>query len=74
MHQQIAEQLARVPGVTSVGLTSSLTMDGNNSNDPIFVEGITPEGGAMPPLRRYKWIGPGYVETMGNRVVAGPRC
>ena len=21
----------------------------------------------MPPLRRYKWIGPGYVETMGNR-------
>ena len=70
LHQQIAEQLARVPGVTSIGLTSSLTMDGNNSNDPIFVEGITPEGG-IPPLRRYKWIGPGYVETMGNRVVAG---
>jgi predicted permease len=70
MHQQIAEQLARVPGVSSVGLTSSLTMDGNNSNDPIFVEGITPEGG-IPPLRRYKWIGPGFVETMGNRVVAG---
>ena len=70
IHQQIAEQLARVPGVASIGLTSSLTMDGNNSNDPIFVEGITPEGG-IPPLRRYKWIGPGYVETMGNRVVAG---
>jgi predicted permease len=70
-HQQIAEQLARVPGVTSVGLSSALTMDGNNSNDPVFVEGITPEGGNIPPLRRYKWVGPGYVETMGNRIVAG---
>jgi predicted permease len=70
-HQQIAEQLARVPGVTSVGLSSGLTMDGYNSNDPVFVEGITPEGGGIPPLRRYKWIGPGYVETMGNRVLAG---
>ncbi|MBK5298695.1 MAG: ABC transporter permease [Vicinamibacteria bacterium] len=70
-HQQIAEQLARVPGVTSVGLSSALTMDGYDSNDPIFVEGITPEGGAIPPLRRFKWIAPGYVETMGNRVIAG---
>jgi predicted permease len=25
----------------------------------------------MPPVRRYKWIGEGYVETMGNRLVAG---
>jgi len=70
-HQQIAEQLARVPGVTSVGLSSALTMDGYDSNDPIFVEGITPEDGPIPPLRRFKWIGPGYVETMGNRLIAG---
>jgi predicted permease len=70
-HQQIAEQLARVPGVTSVGLSSAIAMDGYNSNDPVFVEGITPEDGPIPPLRRFKWIGPGYVETMGNRIVAG---
>ena len=71
VHQQIAAQLARVPGVRSVGLSSSLTMDGYDSNDPIFVEHITPEGGQVPPLRRFKWIGPGYFETMGNRLVAG---
>jgi predicted permease len=70
-HQQIAEALAGVPGVTSVGVSSSLTMDGYDSNDPVFVEGVTPENGPMPPIRRFKWVGPGYVETMGNRLVAG---
>jgi predicted permease len=71
IYQQIGEQLTRVPGVSSVGVSSSITMDGNDSWDPIFAEGITPEGGAMPPLRRYKWIGSGYFETMGNRLIAG---
>jgi putative ABC transport system permease protein len=70
LHQQIAERLVRVPGVRSVGLSSALTMDGNDSNDPIFVENVTPEN-SIPPIRRFKWIGPGYFETMGNRLIAG---
>jgi len=69
IYQQISDQLARVPGVSSVGVSSSITMDGNDSWDPIFVEGV--EVGAMPPIRRYKWIGSGYFETMGNRLIAG---
>jgi predicted permease len=71
MQQQIAAAIARVPGVTSVGVSSSITMDGYDSNDPVFIEGITREDGSMPPVRRYKWAGPGYVETMGNRLLAG---
>jgi putative ABC transport system permease protein len=71
LERQIADNLARVPGVSSVGITSSVTMDGNDSNDPIFIEEFPTPVGQMPPLRRYKWIGPGYVETMGNRIVAG---
>jgi predicted permease len=71
LYQRIKERLAAVPGVTSVGVTSSLTMDGYDSWDPLFVEGVSVEGGPMPPVRRYKWLGEGYVETMGNRLVAG---
>ena len=71
LYQQITEQLARVPGVTAVGVSSSLTMDGYDSWDPLFAEGVTPEGGPMPPVRRFKWIGEGYFETMGNRLIAG---
>jgi predicted permease len=60
-----------LPGVRSVGATSSITMDGNNSNDPIFVEDFPAPEGRIPTLRRYKWIGPGYFETMGNPIIAG---
>jgi putative ABC transport system permease protein len=71
VQRQIADNLARVPGVSTVGLSSAVTMDGFNSNDPIFVEEFPTPAGQMPPLRRYKWVGPGYVETMGNHMVAG---
>jgi predicted permease len=70
-HEQIAERIAQVPGVRSVGVTSSVTMDGFDSNDPIFVEDFPTPEGRIPKMRRYKWAGPGYLETMGNRLVAG---
>ncbi|HEX6973241.1 MAG TPA: ABC transporter permease, partial [Vicinamibacterales bacterium] len=70
-HDQIAQRIAQIPGVRSVGVSSSITMDGNDSNDPIFVEDAPVAPGTIPPLRRYKWIGPNYFETMGNRLIAG---
>jgi predicted permease len=46
-------------------------MDGVNSNDPIFVEDFPRPDGSIPPLRRFKWVGERYFETMGNPVIAG---
>ena len=71
MHQSISERLARVPGVSGVGLSSSITMDGEDNGNPIDVEDFPRSPGQLPPLRRFKSIAPGYVETMGNRMVAG---
>ena len=71
MHEQIAQRIAQVPGVTAVGVSTSITMDGNDSNDPMFVEDFPSPEGRIPVLRRYKWIGPGYFGAMGNRIVAG---
>jgi putative ABC transport system permease protein len=70
-HQQISERIRSLPGITSVGLTTSITMDGSNSNDPIFVEDFPGPGGRIPPLRRFKWISENYFETMGTPLVAG---
>jgi putative ABC transport system permease protein len=70
-HEQIAQRLAHVPGVTSVGLSSSITMDGEDNANPLFVEHVAIRDGELPPFRRFKSVGPGYFETMGNPVVAG---
>src|SRR5688572_14844502 len=68
-HERVVERLARVPGVTSVGLSSSITMDGENNGNSIEVEGLSE--GERAKLRRFKSFAPGYFETMGNRLVAG---
>jgi len=71
MHEQIARRIEQIPGVTAVGVSSSITMDGSNGNDPIFVEDFPGPGGRIPPLRRFKHAAGGYPEAMGNPVVAG---
>ena len=44
-HQSVAERLAQVPGVTSVGLSSSITMDGEDNGNYLMVEEFPdPEG------------------------------
>ncbi len=67
----VAEQLARVPGVTAIGLSSSVTMDGEDNTNYAAIEEFPDPPGTMAKLRRFKSVGPGYFETMGNRLVAG---
>ena len=71
LHEQIVRRIEAIPGVESVGLSSSVTLDGVRSMDPVFVEDFPGPQGQIPPLRRFKWIGERYIETMGNRVIAG---
>jgi predicted permease len=69
--QVIADRLARVPGVTAVGLSSSITMDGEDNANPLHVEDAPVTPGTLPPLRRFKSMAPGYFETIGNPLLAG---
>ena len=71
LHEQIVRRLEQIPGVASVGLASSITMDGFDSNDPVFVEDFPGPAERLPPIRRFKWIGENYFSTLGNRVIAG---
>jgi predicted permease len=70
-HEQIVRKLEQIPGVTSVGLTTSVPMDGSNSNDPIFVEDFSTPEGQIPTLRRFKWVSENYFSTIGSPVLAG---
>jgi predicted permease len=70
-YNNILEKVAAIPGVTAVGLTNSITMDGENDNDPIFAADKSYTDGQVPPLRRYKFISPGLFKAMGNPLLAG---
>lgn len=70
-HEQIVRKLESISGVESVGVTSEVTMGGNNNNDPVWVEDFPRTDTSIPPLRRHKYIADGYFKTMGNPIVAG---
>ncbi len=71
IYERIARRLAQVPGVGAVGLSSSITMDGEDNGNSIEVDGAPVPEGQPSPLWRFKSLGPGYVEAMGNHLVAG---
>ena len=69
-YEQILDNLQRVPGVTSVGASFAITMDGYDSNDAIWVEDVPVVPDQLPPIRRFKWIAGDYFETMENPLLA----
>jgi predicted permease len=71
MHQAILDKISAILGVERAALVNSITMDGNDNNDPIFSEDKPESEGKIPPLRRYKFIGPGVFKTMGSPLLAG---
>jgi predicted permease len=66
----IADKLASIPGVTSVGFADAVPMEGVESDwNSLHAEGKTYAG--EPPLRYFNYVSPGYVEALGTRLVAG---
>jgi putative ABC transport system permease protein len=71
MEEAIRNKMATLAGVSSVGIASGVPMDGEDSNDPIYADDHTYREGSIPPLRRFKWVSPGYFSTVGTRFIAG---
>jgi predicted permease len=71
LFRAILDRTRSMPGIDSIGISSSVTMDGWDSNDAIEVEDFPVPEGQIGTIRRFKWIGEGYFETMGNPILAG---
>ena len=71
MEQDILNKLGALPGVSSVSFSSAIPMDGYNSNDLVFAEDRTYGEGELPPIRRFKFVSPGFLATIGAPLVAG---
>jgi len=70
MEQEILNRIAALAGVSSVAVTNALPMVGS-SNDPVFAEDRVYPEGTIPPIRRFKYISPGYLSAVGSRLIAG---
>jgi len=71
MYQDVLNRLAAVPGVSSVSFAAAIPMDGYNSFDPVMSQDRTYAEGELPPLRRFKYVSPGFLATLGTPLVAG---
>ena len=70
-HQQILSRISALPGVEAASFAGSITMDGQTSGDVLLTEDHPVAAGKVPPIRRFKFIAPGYFHTMGREFLAG---
>jgi len=70
MQEQILHKVEAIPGVSSVGLSMSVPLDGNEWGDPVFVKDRTYAPGEIP-LHRYRFVAPGYFKPVGTPMIAG---
>jgi predicted permease len=71
LEQAILDKIAAIPGVSGVGLSSTIPTSGNGWHDGLYARDKTYARDVLPPLRSYKFISPGLLATTGTPLVAG---
>lgn len=72
MQSEILDRLSAIQGVRSAAFISEMPMEGFDSSwDEIFGEDKVYADNTIPPLRLYKYISPGLLQTAGTKLVAG---
>jgi len=69
LEQGIVEKIRAIPGVASVGLATVIPTE-RAAHDLIYARDKSYAQG-VPPLRLFKFVSPGLLATMGNRLIAG---
>lgn len=68
IEQDISGKIAAIPGVSRVAVTTEIPMAGGHWFDPIEAED---RNEFKATARTFKFVSPGLLATMGNRLVAG---
>ena len=71
MEEEIRNKIAAIPGVSSVSFGNGVPLDGYDSNDVLYAQDHIMGEGELPPIRRFKFVSPGYLSTLGTKLVAG---
>ena len=70
VEEEVSHKIEAVPGVSSVGLSMSVPMDGNGWEDTVFAKDRTYSPGEIP-LHRFRFVAPGFFKALGTPLVAG---
>jgi predicted permease len=70
VEKEIGDKIQDLPGVSSVGISRSLPMDGSGWNDSVVIRGHAYAPGEAL-LYRYDFVAPGFLKTLGTPLVAG---
>jgi predicted permease len=69
---EIADKLAQLPGVTSVGYAAGVPIDGAPNWNSILVQGRDSwSAKSTVPMRVFNYTSPNYFRTMGSRMITG---
>ena len=71
MENEMLDKLAAIPGVTSVAFASGAPLEGFNSNDLVYAQDKDYGVGQIPPVRRFRFVSPGFLKTTGTPMIAG---
>jgi predicted permease len=71
-YQDVADEVATLPGVRAVGLTSRAPMgEGDSNGGSFYIEGEPRDESELPPVAMYKAVGADYLESMGQPLLRG---
>jgi putative ABC transport system permease protein len=71
MEQNILDKITAVPGVTSAGMTNVIPMTNDGWRDGLWAQDRPDLETRIPVLRRYKFLSPGFLRTMGTPLLLG---
>src|SRR5258708_1000614 len=70
IEEEILHKIEAVPGVSSVSLSMSVPLDGNQTTGPAFEKDRTYSQSELP-LQRFRFVAPGYCKTHGTPLGSG---
>jgi len=71
MQHDIADGIRAIPGVSSVAFATALPMETEFENNMVVTADGKTYAEGIPPLRRAKYVAPGFFTTLGTPLLAG---
>jgi predicted permease len=71
-YQGVADEVATLPGVRAVGLTSRAPLgEGDSNGGSFYIEGEPRDESELPPVAMYKAVGADYLAAIGQPLLGG---